>query len=82
MNDFEYYDKEPKKNGRGFLIAALMIVSIALVGVLVVQYIVPRIDNTPEPTMAQMVQETPAATEAAQDNYKYRTKGTKRSYIC
>ena len=41
MNDFEYYDKEPKKNGRGFLIAALMIVSIALVGVLVVQYIVP-----------------------------------------
>jgi serine protease Do len=66
MNDFEYYDKEPKKNGRGFLIAALMIVSIALVGVLVVQYIVPRVDNSPEPTPAQMAQETPAVTTAEQ----------------
>jgi len=61
MNDFEYYDKEPKKGGKGFLIAALMIVSVALAGVLVVQYAVPYLDKSTE----MAVEETLVAQEEA-----------------
>ena len=57
MNDFEYYDKEPKKSGRGLLIAALIVVSVALAGVLVMQYIVPHLDNE---TTVKAVQEATA----------------------
>lgn len=61
MNDFEYYDKEPKKGGKGFLIAALMIVSVALAGVLVVQYAVPYLDKSTE----MAVEETLVAQDEA-----------------
>lgn len=83
MSDFEYYEKEPKKSGRGFLIAALMIVAIAVAGVLVVQYILPYVDDsdtkmseskiemevatTPE---TEEVQETQQLTEAMQTQQK------------
>ena len=66
MSDFEYYDKEPKKSGRGFLIAALVIVAVALAGVLVMQYVVPYFDNSDENLSAKQAMEstaTPALNE-------------------
>jgi serine protease Do len=68
MSDFEYYDKEPKKSGKGFLIAALVVVAVALAGVLVMQYVVPYFDNPEEGLNENEIMEataTPSLDEPA-----------------
>lgn len=68
MSDFEYYDREPKKSGRGFLIVALIVVAVALAGVLVMQYIVPYFGGPDEGLNEKEIMEataTPANTEPA-----------------
>ncbi len=80
MSDFGYYEKEPKKHGRGFLIAALLIVAIAVAGALVFQYVVPYFDvaapetqqqtvimeETAKPEAPKPTEETPQATQPEQ----------------
>ena len=78
MNDFEYYDKEPKKSGKGFLIAALIVVSVALAGVLTVQYLVPYLDNSTQPAM-EAAQTSLPTEEKADDSVEQVQKVT--SYL-
>jgi serine protease Do len=64
MNDYTYYDKEPRNNRNGFLIVALIIVAIAVAGALVVQYLLPTMNTTSlkeQPT--QEVTTTPGPTQ-------------------
>lgn len=45
MSDYTYYDKEPKNKRNGFIIVVLIIVAIAVAGALVVQYLLPSLNN-------------------------------------
>lgn len=64
MNDYTYYEKEPKNKRNGFLIVALIIVAIAVAGALVVQYILPSLNpisikNQPTLEATATVEPTP-----------------------
>ncbi len=64
MKDYMDYDGNPPKRRKAFIIISLIIVALATVGVLIVQYVIPQ----PEDLMSELIVEatpmvTPVATE-------------------
>ncbi len=76
MNDFDYYDKEPKKTGKGFLIISLSILAIVVAGVLMVQYIVPVIGTNPTETKLMETTPTPSVENENADGTEKEAQET------
>lgn len=89
MNDFEYYDKEPKKSRKGFFAVAILIIAIAIAGAIIVQYIVPELaakttlaelanTSTPMPTTStpEMVTQVPKAAQTIEKVITYIESGS------
>ncbi len=76
MNDFDYYDREPKRNGKGFLIISLSVLAIVVAGVLMVQYIVPILGTNEQSNETMAATATPSIQQTSESSEQEVVKVT------